>query len=379
MVKVFVPKERLAGETRVAATPETVKRFIKEGLEVTIEAGAGVASQFPDVDYGTVGAAIATEAKEAYAAADLVLKVRPPSLDEVALLKPGSTLIGFLSPYDQPELVQALAERKVASMAMELVPRISRAQSMDALSSQANIGGYKAVLLAAARLNKYFPLLMTAAGTVKPARVVVMGAGVAGLQAIATAKRLGAVVEVSDIRPEVEEQVRSLGAKFIELPMKESGAGEGGYAKEMTADFLTKQREIVKRHLSNADVAITTALIPGKKAPLLISADMVEAMHPGAVIVDLAVEQGGNCELSRKDEEVVEHGVVILGPSNLPATMPHDASMLYARNHQALLLSLLHDGQLNLDREDEVVAGALLTQDGEVVHPRVAALLEQES
>ncbi|MDY7092012.1 MAG: Re/Si-specific NAD(P)(+) transhydrogenase subunit alpha [Acidobacteriota bacterium] len=380
MVKVFVPKERRAGETRVAATPETVKHLVGDGLEITVEAGAGTAASFSDEAYGTAGALIATDPAAAWAEADLVLKVQCPDAEEIGRLREGALLIGLLSPFDNLDAVRQLAAGKVTSLSMELVPRISRAQSMDALSSQASIAGYKAVLLAAYRLPQYFPLLMTAAGTIPPARVVVMGAGVAGLQAIATAKRLGATVEVSDIRPAVKEQVESLGAKFIELPMEETGEGEGGYAKQMTEDFLTKQREIVKRRLAEADVAVTTALVPGKKAPMLISEDMVRGMKAGAVIVDLAVAQGGNCALSKQDEEVMENGVLILGPSNLPAqTMPQDASTLYARNLQALIRLMIEEGKLNLDLEDEVLAGSLLTHEGKVTNGPVAAQLEGES
>jgi proton-translocating NAD(P)+ transhydrogenase subunit alpha len=377
MVKVFIPKEQRPEETRVAATPETVKRLIKSGFEVTIEAGAGKRASFSDVDYGTAGAAIATDRSETLGHADLVLVVNPLPPEDLRHLREGAVLAGFLAPYDDPASVTRLAEAKVSSLAMELVPRISRAQSMDALSSQASIAGYKAVLLAATRLGRYFPLLMTAAGTIKPSRVVIMGAGVAGLQAIATAKRLGAVVEVSDIRPAVKEQVESLGGKFIDLPMEESGEGKGGYAKEMTPEFLARQREIVKKHLAAADVAITTALIPGRPAPKLILKDMVEAMGPGSVIVDLAVAQGGNCELSKKDEEVVHNGVLILGPSNLPAShMAKDASTLYARNLEALVTLLLDDGAINVNLEDEVIAGSLLTHEGKVVNERAAALVE---
>ena len=377
MAKVFIPKERRAGETRVAATPETVKRLLKRDVEVTVEAGAGTSANFADVDYGTAGAAMATDREDAFRTADLVLCVNPPDASERALLQDGAVVAGFLAPFDDPSFAREFAERKITSLAMELVPRISRAQSMDALSSQASIAGYKAVLLAAVRLGKYFPLLMTAAGTIKPAKVVIMGAGVAGLQAVATARKLGALVEVSDIRPAVQEQVESLGGKFIDLPMEESGEGKGGYAKEMTAGFLAKQRDIVKKHLSAADVAITTALIPGRPAPKLITRDMVEAMAPGSVIVDLAVAQGGNCELSVKDQEVLHQGVLILGPSNLPASaMSRDSSILYARNLEALISLMIQDGGLNIDLEDEVIAGSLVTHDGKVVNERTAALLE---
>ncbi len=375
MVKVFVPRERRPGETRVAATPETVRRMVKLGLEVAVERGAGEASLFQDAEFETAGGRLTDDPAAAWESADVVLKVTPPDAAE-GRLKPGAVLIGFLAPYRHPDMVRALAAGNVTSLALELVPRVTRAQPMDALSSQASIAGYKAVLLAAWRLPKYFPLLMTAAGTIKPARVVIMGAGVAGLQAIATAKRLGAVVEVSDIRAAVKEQVESLGGKFIELPQAESGEGQGGYAREMGEDFLRRQREIVQRHLSQADAVITTALVPGRPAPRLVTAEMVRAMRPGSIIVDLAVEQGGNCELSQPDREVVENGVVIVGPSNLAATMPHDSSLLFARNVLSLLQLLLDkEGKLAVNTGDEVVAGSLLTHAGQVVHKPTAELL----
>jgi NAD(P) transhydrogenase subunit alpha len=382
MVKVFIPRERRLGETRVAATPETVRRMLKLGLEVAVERGAGEASLFQDAEFEAAGAHLVANPAEAWESADVVLKVTPPGVfaglpgHEAEGLKPGAVLIGFLAPHRNLDMVRTLAAGNVTSFALELVPRVTRAQSMDALSSQASIAGYKAVLLAAWRLSKYFPLLMTAAGTIKPSRVVVMGAGVAGLQAIATAKRLGAVVEVSDIRPAVKEQVESLGGKFIELPQAESGEGQGGYAREMGEDFLRRQREIVQRHLAQADAVITTALVPGRPAPRLVTAEMVHAMRPGSIVVDLAVEQGGNCELSQPDREVVENGVLILGPSNLAATMPHDASLLFARNVYALLQLLLDkEGKLAIDTGDEVVAGALLTHAGQVVQKPIAELL----
>jgi NAD(P) transhydrogenase subunit alpha len=392
MTAVFVPRETYEGETRVATTPEVVQKLVKEGLDVAVETGAGTASSFTDEAFREAGARVfsASEAASAWSEADAVLVVRPPEPSAAASMKRGAVLVGLLAPYKNAELARDLAERGVTSLAMELVPRISRAQSMDALSSQASIAGYKAVVLAATHLGRYFPLLMTAAGTIPPARVVVMGAGVAGLQAIATAKRLGAVVEVSDIRPAVKEQVESLGGKFIELPMEESGEGEGGYAKEMGEDFLRRQREIVTRHLANANVAITTALIPGRPAPKLISGEMLSRMRNGAVVVDLAIEQGGNCEASRADEVVHEDGVTILAPSNLAATMAEDASTLYARNVHALLQLLLpaaKDGdggegeggakRLVVDTEDEVIAGSLLTHDGRVVHGPTAESLQE--
>jgi len=385
MAKVFIPRERRPGETRVAATPETVKRMVKQGLEVAVEQGAGVASLFSDGEFEAAGARLVMHPAAAWESADVVLKVTPPDVfeglpgHEAEGLKPGAVLIGFLAPYRNLDMVRTLATGHVTSLALELVPRVTRAQPMDALSSQASISGYKAVILAAWRLPKYLPLLMTAAGTIKPARVVVMGAGVAGLQAIATAKRLGAVVEVSDVRAAVKEQVESLGGKFIELPQAESGEGQGGYAREMGEDFLRRQREIVQRHLAAADAVITTALVPGRPAPRLVTAEMVRAMRPGSVIVDLAVEQGGNCELSKADSEVVENGVVILGPSNLPAAMPHDASLLYARNVYALLqLVIDKEGKVAPSLDDEIIAGALLTHGGEVLHQATAEQLQPQ-
>jgi len=376
-MKVFVPKERRAGETRVAATPETVKKLIAEGVSVAVEAGAGEDAHFPDDAYREAGAAL-TDGGGGWADAALVLKVAPPTPEEAARLAPGAVLVGLLAPHRNLDAVRVLAERGVSALAMELLPRITRAQPMDALSSQASIAGYKAALLAAVRLDRYFPLLMTAAGTIPPSRVVVMGAGVAGLQALATARRLGAVVEVSDVRPAVKEQVESLGGKFIDLPMAESGEGAGGYAREMGEDFLRRQREIVHQRVARADAVIATALVPGKRAPLLVPRAMVEAMRPGAVVLDLAAVEGGNCELTRPDEEVVHGGVTILGPTNLAATMPHDASTLYARNVLALVKELLADGALKLDPEgDEVVAGALLTHRGEVRHAPTAERLQE--
>lgn len=381
MVKVFVPKETRPGEARVAATPDTVRRLRKQGVEVIVEKGAGTPSYFSDAEYEAAGAALGADPAAAWSEADIVLKIAPPDLrpgggHEAAGLKRGAILVGLLAPYKNLETVQLLAERGVSALSLELVPRTTRAQSMDVLSSQASIAGYKAVLLAAVRLPKYLPLLMTAAGTIKPSKVVIMGAGVAGLQAIATAKRLGAVVEVSDIRPAVKEQVESLGAKFIELPMQESGEGSGGYAKEMGEDFLRRQREIVQRHLAAADAVITTALIPGRPAPTLVTREMVEAMRAGSVVVDLAIEQGGNCALSVADTETLHNGVLVLAPSNLPATMPTDASTLYARNVLSLLgLLISKEGLLSLPLEDDIVAATLLTHDGRIVHAPTAERL----
>lgn len=373
-MKIFVPKERAPGEHRVALTPESVTKLGERSHAVMVESGAGLESGFSDEAFRDAGAEI-VDAATGRSGAEALVTLGPLAGDDLEGLGEGALVAGLLYPFQLTDDVRRMATRGLTTIAMELLPRVTRAQSMDVLSSQASIGGYKAVLLAAGRLPKYFPLLMTAAGTISPARVVIMGAGVAGLQAIATAKRLGAVVEVSDIRPEVQEQVESLGGRFIELPMEESGAGTGGYAKEMSADFLRRQREILRQHVSHADVVITTAQVPGKKAPMLLGRDMVDAMKPGAVVVDLAAANGGNCELTEADQEVRHGGVLILGPSNLPATMPHDASLLYGRNVTALLEHVTDDGALALDREDEIVAGSLVTHGGEVVHPAVAKAL----
>ena len=376
MSKVLIPKERIAGETRVAATPETVAKLIALGLEVEVEHDAGKAASLLDEAYAEAGAAVGGGGEACWRAADVVLKVGPlasgDGADEVAWLARGSLLIGLLAPFDQRDTVRRLAEGGVTSLPIELLPRTTKAQSMDVLSSQANIAGYRAAVMAALRLDRYFPLLMTAAGTVRPAKVVVIGAGVAGLQALATARRLGAVVEVSDIRPEVEEQVQSLGGHFIELPATEDGTGTGGYAREMTADFLRRQREILEEHLAAANVVITTAAVPGKRAPRLIDADMVAAMSPGTLIIDLAAERGGNCELTRADEEVVSGGVLILGPTNMAAGMAHDASLLYSRNLLALVEHLSGEDGITIDLEDEIVGGMLLTHGGEIHQPGFA-------
>lgn len=383
MANVFVAKECAAGETRVAATPETVKKLVKEGLSVTVEAGLGTGAHIADKSYQDAGASVASDAKAQWQKADMVLKVSPPTessslgSNEANLLKSGAILITHVFAHKELPLVKNLAEKKISCLAMELVPRISRAQVMDSLSSQANIAGYKAVLLAAAKLDKYFPLLMTAAGTVQPARVVIMGAGVAGLQAIATARRLGAVVEVSDIRPAVKEQVESLGAKFIELPELDGGEDKGGYAKEVTKEFLDKQRAIVHKRVAAADVVITTAQVPGRPAPKLITEEMVKDMRDGAVIVDLAADSGGNCVLTEKGQEVVKHGVNVIGRSDLAQSLPLDASSLYSRNVHALIKLINKEGTLSLDLDDEIIAGALLTHDGAVRHEPTKALLEK--
>ena len=376
-MQAYIPKEVAPGESRVAATPETVKQMVKAGLTVAVQTGAGSSAYFNDDAYAESGAEMVDDG---WAEADLVLKVAPPTEEEAAKLKKGAAIIGFLSPYDRHALVRSLRDAEVSSFAMELVPRITRAQKMDALSSQASIAGYKAVLLAAAELPKYFPLLMTAAGTIKPAKVVVMGAGVAGLQAIATAKRLGAVVHASDIRPSVKEQIASLGGKFIPLPeSEESTEGEGGYAKQVSEAYLAEQKRIVRSFLVQADAVVCTALVPGKRAPILVPADVVRDMKPGAVIVDMAVAQGGNCELSVKGERVRENGVLIIGEGNLPATMPADASLVYARNVWALVDHLVTEGKLEIDREDDVTRGCLLTHEGSVAHQPTAEAIGDAS
>jgi NAD(P) transhydrogenase subunit alpha len=372
-MRIGVPAETRPGETRVAATPETVKKLAAGGKhQLLVQSGAGVNAAVPDADYQAAGATIVASAADLYAQSDIVLKVRAPEPGELASLKRDSILIGLLNPYDGAA-IDALAKTGVAGFAMEWLPRITRAQAMDVLSSQANIAGYKAVLLAANEYGRFMPMLMTAAGTVKAARVLVMGAGVAGLQAIATAKRLGAVIEAFDVRPAVKEQVESLGAKFVEVAMtdeeKKQAETAGGYAREMSEDYKRRQGELVHERAKAADIVITTALIPGRPAPVLIREDTVKAMKPGSVIVDLAVEQGGNCPLSERDKIVVKHGVKIVGLANLPALVGADASSLYARN-LLNFINLLVDpksGELKLDREDEVIAGSLVCIDGQVV------------
>ena len=328
-------------------------------------------SMRPDELYVAAGATIVPDAATGYGSADLVFKLNPPTPDEIAQMREGTTLVSFINALTDKAIVDALNARKISAIAMELVPRITRAQKMDALSSQANLAGYKAVIMAAEYLPKIFPMLMTAAGTIQPARVVIMGAGVAGLQAIATAKRLGAVVEVSDVRPAVKEQVESLGGKFIEVPTDESAEDEGGYAKEQSEEFLQKQRELVREKIVHADVVITTAAIPGKPAPKLVTDDMVEEMRPGSVIVDLAAEGGGNCELTKADEVVEVDNVKIFGPTNLPGEAPYHASQMYAKNIATFLLHLVDEGNLKIDTEDEITEGTLITQGGKVVNTRV--------
>ena len=374
VLRVLVPRERASGERRVAATPDTVGQLVALGAVVAVERGAGEAARFADEDYSAAGAELVAAADPA--GMGLVLRVAPPTVDEARAMDRGSVLVGFAAPHRDLAMVRALAEAGVTSLAMELVPRISRAQAMDALSSQANLSGYRAVLTAAAEVDKYFPLLMTAAGTVRPAEVVVLGAGVAGLQALATARRLGGVVHVSDIREAARDEVASLGGRFIDLPQADDMADAGGYARELGEELLARQREVLTDRLRRAHVAITTAQIPLRPAPLLITRAMVEAMPAGAVIVDLAAADGGNCELSDPDRIVEHAGVRIVPGHGLVNTMPGEASALYARNVAALVKLIVKDGVLTLDLEDEVVGGTVMTHAGRVVHPRVAPLLE---
>ncbi len=369
-MRIGIPAETRPGETRVAATPETVKKLVAAGHQVTVQSGAGVAASITDDAYVAAGATLGSTADAL--SAEMVLKVRAPAADERAQMKPGSVLIGMLNPFDADNNA-AMAAAGLSAFALEAVPRITRAQSMDVLSSQANIAGYKAVLMAANTYQRFFPMLMTAAGTVKAARVLIMGVGVAGLQAIATAKRLGAVIEASDVRPPVKEQVESLGAKFIDVPYetdeeREIAQGVGGYARPMPEAWMKRQAALVHERAKQADIIITTALIPGRKAPVLISEDTVKAMKPGSVIVDMADEQGGNCPLSVLGKTVTKHGVHIIGEANIPALCAADASALYARNVLDFLKLIVNkEAGLAIDREDEIVAATLLCSGGEVL------------
>jgi len=367
---IGIPMETLAGETRVAVTPETVKKLKAQGHTLRVQSGAGIAASVTDDAYVAAGAEI-TDAAGALGA-DMVLKVRAPQADERAQMKPGAVLIGMLNPFDKDGL-QAMTDAKLTAFALEAAPRTTRAQSMDVLSSQANLAGYKAVMIAADKYQRIFPMLMTAAGTVKAARVVILGVGVAGLQAIATAKRLGAVIEASDVRPSVKEQVESLGAKFIDVPYetaeeKEAAEGVGGYARPMPQSWLDRQKTEVAKKVAAADIVITTALIPGRAAPVLVTEDMVKAMKPGSVIVDLAAAQGGNCPLTEANKTVVKHGVTLVGETNLPALVAADASALYARNViDFLKLVFNKEGQFNIDLEDDIVKACLMCRDGQLL------------
>jgi len=370
-MRIGIPAETYPGETRVAATPETVKKLAAGGHHsIAVQSGAGVSASIPDGDFAAAGATLVPAASDIYAQSDVILKVRRPQPSEAGLLRRGSVLVGLLSPH---EGVEDFVTGGVTAFAMELLPRISRAQSMDVLSSQGNIAGYKAVLVAANEYARFMPMLMTAAGTVKAARVLILGAGVAGLQAIATAKRLGAIIEAFDVRPAVKEQVESLGAKFVEVPLtddeKKVAEGSGGYAREMTDDYKRRQAELIAERAKAADIVITTALIPGRAAPMLVPESTVRTMKPGSVIVDMAVRQGGNCALSEADRVVTRHGVKILAPSSLPAAMAADASALYARNlmHFVNLMLDAKTGELKIDRTDEIIAGTMVCTAGAAV------------
>ena len=377
-MKVGVARETASGERRVALVPEALDRLSKAGLEVLVEAGAGDGSLIPDRAFGDAGATV-VPTDQLYAESEVILRVQRPSVEEVARLRPGQVLIGFLQPLIEPLLAGALAQQGVTGISLDAIPRtLSRAQTMDALSSQANVGGYKAVLIAANAYGRYFPLLTTAAGTAKPANVLILGIGVAGLQAIGTARRLGSVVRAYDVRPETKEQAESLGAQFLKLKTTIDATGSGGYARELTAEERAAQQAELNEAIGGMDVVITTAQVPGRKPPVLVTADAVGRMKPGSVIVDMAATNlGGNCELSRPGTTIVsDNGVQIIAPDNLPATMPAGASAFYARNISALLLGMVKDGAFNLDFEDEVTKSTVITHDGQVVSEAVRKLLE---
>lgn len=381
MIKIAVAKEVEVGERRVALVPDMVARLVKQGHQVQVEAGAGERSYFSDADYQAAGASIVTDTAQLWSEAEVLVKINPlqereNGQMELDLLCPGAVLISFLNPLGQPEVMQRLAERQITAFSMEMIPRSSRAQSMDALSSQAGVAGYQATLLAAAALPRFFPMLTTAAGTIAPARVFVIGAGVAGLQAIATARRLGAMVEAFDIRPAVKEEVQSLGAKFVEVPLSEETVASGGYAREVSEAAKLKTQAAIAEHVKTADAVITTAQVPGKTAPILVTPEMVAQMKPGSVIVDLAAEQGGNCALTAAGKDVVWQGVTIIGPINLPASLPIHASQMYAKNITTLLQHLSPQGSLQLNFEDDITNSACITHAGELRSERVRAALE---
>jgi NAD(P) transhydrogenase subunit alpha len=371
-MKLAVPKETKLKENRVALTPDVVKDLVKKGFEVTVENGAGINSFFSDEAYTAAGAQLVSDAKKLYSEADVVLKVNAPSPEEIAGMKKGAVLLSFLFAATTPDMVNACVKAGISAFSVDAIPRISRAQKMDALSSQANLAGYKAVLMAANQIGKILPMMTTAAGTIRPSKVVIFGAGVAGLQAIATAKRLGAVVEVTDIRPETKEQVESLGGKFIEVKGDASVKIEGGYVKGVSEEFLKMQQELVGKHVKEADIVITTALIPGRKAPVLVTEEMVKSMKFGSVIVDMAVESGGNVVGSESNKTVVKNGVTILGESNIPSLLPMNASDLYAKNIATFLLHLADKDNFKWEMEEEITKGSLIVHNGVAVHPSVS-------
>ncbi|HEX5854690.1 MAG TPA: Re/Si-specific NAD(P)(+) transhydrogenase subunit alpha [Thermoanaerobaculia bacterium] len=377
-MKLIVPKETRDGEKRVALVPESVKKLVKAGVSVTIEPGSGAGSFLDDRSYVEAGATVATDLKAALSEADFVLKVNPPTTGEVDLMRPGAMLLAAFTPSRNLDLVRKLVERKVTAFSTDAIPRITRAQAMDVLSSMASIAGYKAVIMAADALPRYFPMLMTAAGTVLPARVFIIGAGVAGLQAIATARRLGAVVEATDTRPAVRTEIESLGAKFVGVEAGEEAQDAGGYAKKLSEEFYRKQGELIAKHCAGADVVITTALIGGVTAPKLITAEMVDKMKPGSVIVDLAAPGGGNCTLTKPGETVEHNGVKILAPLNLPSEVAFHGSLLYSRNLTAFVMAFWKDGAFALDLSDDILKEATITHDGKVIHIPTAQALEKE-
>ena len=372
-----IPKEILENETRVAAIPATVKQYISAGFDVKIESGAGLKSQITDNDFKEAGAEILPDASSVFNSSDMILKVNSPTDDELAMIKDGSSYISFFQTMKETSKVSALKDKKVTAFSMHLIPRTTLAQKMDALSSQTNIAGYKAVIIGASHIDKYMPLLMTAAGTISPAKVLVLGAGVAGLSAIATAKRLGSQVEASDVRPEVKEQVESLGAKFLEVKSdSEDGVGEGGYAKETSEDYKKKQAELLAERVADSDIVVTTALIPGRPAPILISDEMVKSMRPGSVVMDLAAENGGNCSLTKPDELVNIDGVLVDGTVNLAGTMSVHASQLYAKNVSAFILHGYDKEKKEFNLEDEIMTGSMFVHNGEIVDERTKSAVE---
>lgn len=378
---IAVPKEIVPGENRVSVTPDVASKLIKKGFQLNVEANAGLNAGFTDDQYTAAGAKIITNAEELYSSADIILKVQKPidhptlGRNEIDLLKEGQLLVAFIYALHYPEIIKQVAQKKAVCISMDMIPRTTLAQKMDALSSQANIAGYKSVIMCANALGKIFPLMMTAAGTIQPARVVIMGAGVAGLQALGTARRLGAIVEVSDIRPQVKEEVQSLGGRFIEVDTDESMQDAGGYAKEASPEFLNKQKELIFKHVSEADIVITTALVPGRKAPVLVTEKMISKMRPGSVVLDMAVEFGGNCEISENGKTVVKHGVTIIGEPNLPSCVATNASEVYAKNIFALLDHISKEGKVEYNFEDEIVKGSVMCFNGEIINERVKALI----
>ncbi len=373
-IRLAVPKEISPGEKRVAMDPAVAARLAKAQVQVLVQRGAGSAAQIPDRDY--TQARIVATAQELYVQADVVFKVGPPTVDEVDAMREGAILIGFLMPHQHPDMVRRMVARRITGFGIELIPRISRAQSMDALSSQASVAGYKAAIMGADLLNRFFPMLTTAAGTIRPSKVLVIGAGVAGLQAIATARRLGAMVEGYDVRPETKEQVESLGAKFLELDVK--ATGEGGYARELTEEERRQQSEQLGRFIAATDVLITTAAVPGRPSPKIVTRAMVEGMRPGSVIVDLAAEGGGNCELSKPGKTARHKGVTVHAPLNVPSQVAFHATEMYAKNLYNFFQPMLHEGAIRLDWEDEIFAGAVVTHEGEIRHEPTRKLLEGE-